>query len=438
MAIYAEDFWVEGPSEDVLWFSVYQRNQAIEAKYNCKIRQFDSEGDQYIEMTRFYLNDEKYELAILLGTSAAICATTNYLQNVYSLPNIDLRHAAYDQKSIAEFTFDEKLYFLSGDMNISTVDTAAVTIFNPDLFAKYDFVELCGNESYDDLYEMVAEGSWTISAMLEIAEAANVDADKNGILSASDGDTVGYLSYSATPMYYWYGCGARVSTTDPASGYPTLTFGAKSDKELFDFLFDSINNKKEGNQWINNGGGGYRNADFMTDRLLFTDIVLWDVRKVIHPQNRANYGILPTPKYNAQQDRYYDLVYWPYGLTHLWSLPTKCADTDKASFMFHLMAQYSNAPGGTMDAYFTKVGSTGNPQDKDTLQIIKNSITYDMFLLYNWGGFILRLIEGLDTEETNLYEERVTEENLASVLADMNLTLERFKNPIPPTKAEEE
>ena len=91
-----------------------------------------------------------------------------------------------------------------------------------------------------------------------------------------------------------------------------------------------------------------------------------------------------------------------------------------------------------MDAYFTKVSFTDNPQDKDTLQIIKNSITYDIFLLYNWGGFILRLIEGLDTEETNLYEEKVTEENLAQAIAEMNLTLERFKNPTPPTQTEGE
>ena len=61
-----------------------------------------------------------------------------------------------------------------------------------------------------------------------------------------------------------------------------------------------------------------------------------------------------------------------------------------------------------------------------------------MFLLFDWGGFILRLIEGLDTEEKNLYEETVTADNLEKAVKDMNLTLDRFKNPIPPTKAEEE
>ena len=441
-AFYCEDFWVETASKDVLSYAVYARNHAIEKAYNCRIRQYDSEGDQCAEMTRFYFNNTKYELAILLGASAAVCSTMSLLQDVYSLENIKLEHAAYDQNAIQDFTMGGKLYFISGDMNIAPLDSAAITIFNPDLFAKYDFVELCGNEAYDDLYEMVEDGTWTVSAMLEMAEEVNVDADKNGILTASKGDTVGYLSYSATPMYYWYGCGARVSTTDPTSGYPTLTFGTESDKALFDFLFDSINNKKEGNQWIPNGGGGYRNGEFMADQLLFTDIILWDVRKVLHPQDKANYGILPTPKYNAAQERYYDLVYWPYGTTHLWSIPTKCENIDKASFMFHLMAQYSNASDGTMQAYFEKtLCKTTSPDNgsRKTIQTVRNSLTYDYFLLYNWGDFIQSLIEGIDTEDKNLYEETVTKKNLEKAVKEMNLTLDRFKNPItlqPPENTE--
>lgn len=434
---YIEDFWAETASSDVLTYAVYTRNKAIEETYNCRIRQYDATSkNQYDEMTRFYFNDETYELAILTGYNAAVSSTVNLLQNVYTLDNIKLEHQAYDYNSVEHFTMNGALYYLSGDMNISPLDTAAITIFNPDLFANYDFATLCGNEAYDDLYKMVADGTWTISAMLEMAEVVNADTDKNGMLLAADGDTVGYYSYSATPMYYWYGCGARISDIDPETGYPTLIFGAEdsNSQELFDFLFDSINNKVS-KQWMTNGGGGFRNGEFMTNRLLFTDIILWDVRKVLYPQTKARYGILPTPKYNVAQDRYYDLIYWPYGTTHLWSIPTVCADREKASFMFHLMAVYSNAPDGTMNAFFEKtlckkVAFDGG--SRQTLRTIRDSLAYDIFLLYNWGGFIQSLIEGLDTADKNLYEETVTEDNISKAIADMNLTLERFKHPIEP------
>ena len=441
-AFYCEDFWVENSSVDALSYAVYDRNTTVEDRYNCRIRQYDSTThDMYDEMTRFYFNDESYELSILLSTGAVLCATTNLLQNIYSLDYIDLSHETYDQNSIHQFTLGGKLHYLSGDMNISPLDSAAVTIFNPDLFNWYDFVEELDNESYDDLYEMVAEGKWTVSAMLEMAEIVNVDAaGDGGTLVAADGDTVGYLSYAATPMYYWYGCGERVSELDE-DGYPSLVFGSvgSTDEEVFSFLFDNINNRQPGNKWIPNGGGGYRNGEFMTDNLLFTDIILWDIRKVLHPQDKARYGILPIPKYSEAQERYYDIVYWPYGTVHLWSVPTKCRDIDNASFLFHVMAVYSNAIDGTMDAYYTKTLELSVARDagaRATLQVVRDSLTYDYFLMYNWGSFIQGLIEGLDTATKNEYDDNVTVENLNTAVADMELTLNRFKNPVDPSPSD--
>jgi len=442
-AFYCEDFWVENSSTDALSYAVYERNKEIEDEYNCRIRQYDATTkEMYDEMTRFYFNDEKYELSILLGSAAATCATVNLLKDIYSLDEIKLEHNTYDENSIDQFTMGGKLYYFSGDMNISPLDSAAVTIFNPDLFADYDFVEECGKEEYDDLYEMVAAGTWTVSSMMEMAVVVNADAQQDGgTLVAADGDTVGYLSYSATPMYYWYGCGARVSELDLDGGYPSLVFGAEggNSAEVFNFLFSQINNQQSDKKWIPNAGGSVRNSEFMTDQLLFTDIIIWDIRKVLHPQDKARYGILPIPKYNAQQDRYYDVVYWPYGTTHLWSIPNKCNDIENASFLFHVLAVHSASTDSTMDAYYTKTLELSVARDagsRATLKIVRNSVTYDIFLLYNWGNFIQSLVEGLDTAAANEYGNKVTSDNLAAAVADMELTLERFKNPIDPSQSD--
>ncbi|MBQ8310984.1 MAG: hypothetical protein IJX80_08240 [Clostridia bacterium] len=442
-SFFCEDFWVETSSTDALSYAVYERNKTVEDVYNCRIRQYDATTKgMYDEMTRFYFNDEKYELSILLGSAAATCATVNLLKDIYSLEEIKLEHSTYDQNSIDQFTMGNKLYYFSGDMNISPLDSAAVTIFNPDLFGKYDFVEECDNEAYDDLYEMVADGTWTVASMMEMAEIVKVDsANDGGTLSAADGDTVGYFSYSATPMYYWYGCGARVSELDLDGGYPSLVFGAQggNSAEVFNFLYSQINNQQPGKQWIPNGGGSTRNSEFMTDQLLFTDIIIWDIRKILHPQDKARYGILPIPKYNAEQSRYYDVVYWPYNTTHLWSIPNKCNDISKASYVFHVLAVYSAMADGTMDAYYTKTLELSVARDagsRATLRIVRDSVTYDIFLLYNWGDFIINLIEGIDNAASNQYGDQVTADNLDAAVADMELTLERFKNPVDPSQGD--
>ena len=436
-AFYCEDFWVETASDDALSYAVYDRNKTIEDSYDCHIRQFDSDGDQYAEMTRFYFNDEPYELAILLGTSAVNCAVTGLLNDVYSLDNIDLSHKAYDQNSIQQLSLGGTLYYFSGDMNISTMDSAAVTIFNPTLFRKYDFVEELGNEAYDNLYEMVMEGTWTVSAMLEMAEVVNIDAaGDGGTLVAADGDRVGYLASTATPMYYWYGCGARI-TENGKDGYPSLVFGAEggNSAEVFNFLYTQLNNQQPEKSWLTSGGSSYRISEFKTDAVLFTDTILWDVRKMLHSQDKARYGILPTPKFHEEQESYYDLVYWSYGTAHLWSIPRNCKNLNYASSLLHIIATYSSESGSTMDAYYSKTLEFSMERNLDayvTLKIVRDSLTYDIFLLYDWGSFIQSLIENLDTASTNQYSDWVNADNLAATIADMELTMHRFKTTIDP------
>ena len=73
---------------------------------------------------------------------------------------------------------------------------------------------------------------------------------------------------------------------------------------------------------------------------------------------------------------------------------------------------------------------------RETLKIVRDSLAYDIFLLYNWGGFIQSLIEGLDTSASNQYGDQVTAGNLDAAIAEMELTLDRFRNPVDPSQSE--
>ena len=243
-AFFCEDFWVETYSTDPLSYAVYQRNMDIEDEYNCRIKQYDSTTEtMYDEMKTFYLDGQTYELGIVLAMGAASCAVSDLLLDVHSLDNIRLENATYDQNSVEQFTMGGKLYYFSGDMNISPLDSASVTIFNTDLFKNYDFGTQLGDEAYNDLYKMVADGAWTVDAMLAMAELVSVDSDNSGgQLDATLGDTVGYFQYSATAQYYWFGCGARLSELDiEDGGYPSIAYADEKAGEVFNFLYERLN-----------------------------------------------------------------------------------------------------------------------------------------------------------------------------------------------------
>jgi len=394
-AFLCEDFWVETYSNDPLTYAVYARNTDIENEYNCKIRQVDSkEKSMYDEMKNFYLNGDQYELGIVLAMDAATCATSNLLKDVYSLENIKLENATYDQNSVEQFTMGGCLYYFSGDMNISPLDSASVTIFNTKLHKDYDFEASIGDgeAAYNDPYKMVEDGTWTVDAMLKMANVVNNDADNNGgILDATKGDTVGYYQYTASAQYYWFGCGARLSqlTDIDEGGYPEIAFDSDKAEETFTLLYNSLNTTVE-NTSMPVGGSDGRKDNYATGYTLFTDIILWDIRKVYHPAE-YKYGILPVPKADVEQDRYFDVVYYPYQTAHLWTVPNMCANEDYASFLLNVMAVHSARPDNTMDAYYTKTLELSVAQDagsRATLKIVRDNVTYDICLLYDWGDFL--------------------------------------------------
>lgn len=441
-SFYCEDFWVESYSTDPLSYAVYQRNLDIEDAYNCRIKQYDSTSkEMYDEMKTFYLDGTNYELGIVLAMGAASCAVSDLLLDVHSLDNIRLENATYDQNSVEQFTMGGCLYYFSGDMNISPLDSASVTIFNTDLYATYDFGTALGNTAYDDLYKMVADGIWTVDAMLEMANLVSVDSDNTGgVLDATLGDTVGYFQYSASAQYYWFGCGARVSELDiEDGGYPSIAYGNDKAEEVFNFLYERLNTKVE-NPEMPVGSSSQRSAYYSSNQTLFTDIILWDLRKVYH-ENDYSYGILPIPKYNAEQERYFDVVYYPYQTAHLWTVPKACENSDYASFLLNVIAVYSARPDNTMDAYYTKTLELSVAQDagsRATLKIVRDCVTYDICLLYDWGGFINNTLAKISSETANRYGDATTQDALDVADEEMTKTLQGFKNPSLPENDDSE
>ena len=64
------DFWVDGEptnAEDAIQYAVYLRNSRIEENYNCRIQQDSQQGDMTSQLRLAYLNDDKYDLTIILA-----------------------------------------------------------------------------------------------------------------------------------------------------------------------------------------------------------------------------------------------------------------------------------------------------------------------------------------------------------------------------------
>ena len=387
------DFWVDGEptnAEDAIQYAVYLRNSRIEETYNCRIQQDSQQGEMTAQLSRAYMNGDGYDLTIILAKSAANAAMQNLLSNLNDMPSLDLSHPSYDQRSIRELALGDALYYLSGDMNVSTLEVCGPTLVNLDLYEEYidTFVELFDdNPLYADIYNLVIGKKWTIDTMLKMATAINVDVDDSDrlALGSQPGDVLGYFAYTGMGVYYFYGSGGRLTEIDEEGN---LTLAIEKYNDLFDYLFDKFSTKEGSNAgWLPTGYSGPRWNIFSSGRCLFTEMTLFDIRAQLYGAKPFKYGILPNPTYQEGSD-YNSVVYFT-NCNHLWAIPNKVNNSEVAQQMMNIFAAYSNSQleDSTMYAYYTRTlyyVTAPDAGSREVMDIIKNSMVYDIALLYDW------------------------------------------------------
>lgn len=394
------DFWVsEQDSEnDIISYSVYNRNQEIENTYNCKIRQISSYGSQIEYLAAAATNDDGIDLTIIMAKAAAQAATCGLLKNLNASTYLNLNNPSFDQNSVEELSVADKLYFLSGDMNISTMDVLPLTVVNMEFYRDISdsIVDIFdGDYSYLDIYNVVQKGKWTMEAMLQIAELANIDMDtSDGTLSVVDkGDYIGYYQYLNSSIWYYYGSGGRI-TEKNTQNLPEFAIQNWKNEEIYNYLFDRFN-RQFGGYWIPQSGSAAINSNFLTGQVLFADMSLFNVRTEIYPQSDFEYGILPIPVYEEGMD-YQSVVYFN-NWAHLWAIPTLTNNGEYADRMMEIMAVYSSQPDSTMEAYYDRticLQTAPNNGSREVMDTIKNSTVYDIALLYpEWGNIETKLIQ---------------------------------------------
>ncbi len=418
---YCEDFYTETAKEDSISFAVADRNAKIVEDYNCVISQVLSSTDQEQEMIAFYQGGVKFELAILQTMAAAPLATRNILRDLKTQDNLHLDAEYYDQNCISQFSIYDKLYFISGDMNISTMDTAVATIFNETLYEQ----RYPGKESP---YEMVKNGTWTQEAMMTMAKESTVLISGGQTPDATKGDTVGYFKYDQSGLYYYYGSGNRI-TTKNRNDVPEFTITAGNSADVARWLFENmtqLNNKQ-----IMNGLNAVRLENFLTGDVLFTDVRLNNVRRdYYYNSDKAKYGILPIPKFTEEQTGYYSVIYF-HDYVHLWTMPQQINDAEKAAILMDAFAEYSAEEDGVMDAYFRRtmeLNAAPNSESRDMLKMIRNSLVYDVYLLYHWGTLDSYFTK-IYTATANTFSSTTSPASLLSAETEMERQLTKFRNP---------
>ena len=371
------DIYAESLTGEAINDVVYNRNMKIETDYNVKIAfenldlgQIDGAVSKAVAS-----GDDTYDVVYPRLYEAASMYQKDYFLNLFEVPNLDLTQPWWDGNCVESLSMNNRLLAVAGSLNINDKDATAALAFNK------GYAESLG---LPNIYEIVLEGEWTYDQLISMAEGAAVDTDGNGIME--DTDMWGLLGGNDVMSCFWFGSGELMVTKDENDIFQ-FTFGSERSITAAERVVSLMNqNWFLNHHKISNTDDAYYTQLFETGHGLFFWMRLDEVTNM--RAGDTDFGIIPTPKYEASQDNYYSMV--SQHTTGLMSIPLVLTGEKLSNLGIVLEAMAAESHYELIPTYIEESLKTKYSRDAESagmLDIIINNRVFDPMIIYNFGGF---------------------------------------------------
>lgn len=276
--------------------AIFRRNHTIMETYNCVIAE-EIHTDEDLAHT-VVAGEDKYDIVMVYDTRVPNAMA--YLQPWNDIPHIDLTEKWWNPDASAVFSIDGMQYVTAGDTTLSYLSRAMCYLYNKSMYQRLGLAY--------DLYTLVEEGRWTLDIFHEIAYSAVQDV--NGDERYNKQDCYGiYGNARAVYNTLLGGAGIRYISSD-ANGKYTFTLAA--DEEAIGYMEKIIaDNARYPHLFFNTASMVY---DITPEGLFENGQALFHVQGMPHTieqlrEMEDDFGILPLPKRDETQSRYYSSTY---------------------------------------------------------------------------------------------------------------------------------
>ena len=369
----SRDFYAEEITGEAINDAVYNRNATVGEKYNFKMEELGAEsGDPVSDARKAVQAGENSFDVILAGNSINPMITDGMLLDLNAMPYMDMTRPWYDQNANESLSIGHKLFISCGELNIMDNDATWSILFNK---------AMAEDLGFDSFYDMVKAGTWTQDVLLAAMEAASIDLNGDGQRDASD--QWGNVGEGFDVMGYMIGAGARCFAKDE-NDMPV--FDALSERYVDAYAKASaINDNTDICLTITKAGGNWDVLDnvFTEGRCLFSYVGM--NRVTLFREMEADFGILPTPKFDEAQEAYYNVVS-TWG-ANFFAVPKTAEDMERTGIILEALSAESMYTLTT--AYYDVTLKTKAARDEESsamLDIIFASRVFELGNFYGWGG----------------------------------------------------
>ena len=374
-----DELYVAEPNSEPVNDAVFRRNLNVEERLNCEIRVVQHIGNAGAGLTDEVAN-EVSKMVASGATDYHIIANASYtsmtlaiqgrMSNLAESPYINFEKNYWAQGYNEALSYHDTQYFITGPMSLSYYRYMFVTLFNKQMLEDVDM--------QNKLYEVVENGEWTIEYMMGVAELFY--RDLNGSGGRDFDDQYGYCvrvgPHSSMMDGYWEGTDVQVLVKNDQGEYEYGLDGQRMSDSI-EAVLDLLDNS---GSFV----GGENDSDilekFVSNEVAMINYRLIGVEDPILRNMVNDYGILPMPKLNVEQDY----------KTHvqaevlLYGVPSTCyAQLDDLTTFLEGFASESY---NTVKPAYYEIALTGkyakDPQSIEMLDRVVHSVDIDPINLY--------------------------------------------------------
>ncbi|MBQ7312530.1 MAG: hypothetical protein IJW81_02995 [Clostridia bacterium] len=340
---------------------IYERTQRVNEYLNVNIaeHQVSDSAAELRNSVKGGTDDFGVALCTLMGDFAI--AQEGNVYDLNTLEGLHLDQVWWDQNANEDLAINNKLYFTTGSFDTTRFDSIRALYFNQQLIKDYNLT---------NPYEMVDNNKWTIDNFAAMLEAGVHDADGDGLWT--DKDKYGWITYNEIGIdMLTRGCGVNYIDKDPETGY--LIDGTDGEK-LIDVYTKIYEMYWGGNDvfdirqsrftpYLRGNGDRIIQELFMENATIFySECMAW-TRELRNME--ADFGIVPPPKYDQEQDRYYSIILNPF----MQMIPVTVEDVNRNANILDALNAASHDT--VMEGYVNITLQGKSSRDEDTVRMLR-------------------------------------------------------------------
>ena len=306
----------EEENGDTMNDAIYQRNRKVEERYKITITETPTSAAQSDYLKSVQAGDNAFDVALLRMEWALPVVLQNAAVNWADIPHLELDREWWVKGSLTSMSLMNNIYYGVSLFDTTHFDSVRVFYFNKQMIEDFKL---------ESPYDLVESGKWTLDKFHEMGMA--VASDLNGDGKWDENDRYGFGGTpNITGNTLMCGVGAILSIGKDKDDVPFFDLDKESSIERLTAV-SKIMGTDDGFVCRESYGDVFKSGNILfSNELIYGAVQMRD--------SETDFGIIPAPKWNEDQEEYINLGGSPFFMT----VPTVSEDLDRTGAIMEALA----------------------------------------------------------------------------------------------------